>query len=83
VQNIRQLFRDVVKVITGKAPAPARKPKRRRSGETQSGFRLAVKQILRRVQRSIYDPVNFSCEPPDEMDEVTAPSPLAPEQSGG
>lgn len=43
--------------------------KRRTKGDAQGGFRLAVKQVLRRVQRSIFDPAYFVCEPPDQMDE--------------
>jgi len=67
-EGIRQLFRDVKAALTHKTPIlhPA---KRRRKGDPQGGFRLAVKQVLRRVQRSIFDPEHFLSERPDEMDE--------------
>lgn len=49
-QTIRQLFREVKKALTGKAPAPKPAQRRRRGEETRSAFRLAFQKIMRRIR---------------------------------
>jgi hypothetical protein len=65
---IMLLFREVKLALTCKAPEPRKKPKRR-SGESQGGFRFAFKQLVSRVERSTHHFNSFYHEPPDEIDE--------------
>lgn len=62
---IMQLFREVKKAITGAAPAPHPRQRRRRTDETWRGFKMAT-GIMRRVVHSIFHP----WEPPAELDDA-------------
>lgn len=50
-QNLKQMFREVVKALTGNAPAPVPKSRRRTTDDTGRAFTAAARKILRRAVR--------------------------------
>ena len=67
---IKQLFREVKTVLTGKAPAPQPTQRRRRTEETRGGFTLAARKIVRRTVRlpaAAYEAATFFSETLDWM----------------
>jgi len=68
--TIRQLFRDVKKMLTCKVPAPQPAQRHRREEGMCGGFRLFALTITRRVIRAIFHPDNFMWEEPAELDEA-------------
>ncbi len=48
---LKQLFRDVVKAITGDAPVPTRATRRKRGDDTRGVFSLAARKIVTRTAR--------------------------------
>ncbi len=51
IGTLKQLFRDAMRCLTHKAPAPEPKAQRRRKTEDTRGFKLAARTIFRRVFR--------------------------------
>jgi hypothetical protein len=52
--RIRQEFRRLVRLLTGRGPEPQPRPRRRRSGETSRSFVVAARTLFRRVSE---DPI--------------------------
>jgi hypothetical protein len=58
--TLRRQFREVVKTLTHKAPAPQPTPRRRRTEETRGGFRLFARKIMRRIMQKPTPPPETS-----------------------
>lgn len=67
---LKRQFRELVKAITPKAPAPQPTQQRRRRGEeTRGGFRQFARTLTRKVARSIFEDPTF-WQLPDATDEA-------------
>jgi len=71
VGKIKQLFRDAIKAVTGKAPDPKPKRRSKRTDDTRGLFKKLAIKILGPVVRSVFDADDFNWfAPPDELDET-------------
>ena len=73
--TIKQMFQDAMKVLTGKAPAPEPKPRRKRAtDDTGRAFFRAARKLMRHVQRrpviqtlGLHEPELWQWNNPDAM----------------
>ena len=85
-EMLRRQFREIVKAITDKAPAPEPKPSRRkRTDETRGGFIMVARRVAfnpRHLFRQLRELANHLRKPVERsiFDNLYAPRPYDPEQ---
>jgi hypothetical protein len=69
--KIKALFRDAMKALTSKSPAPKPKRRRKRGEDTRGLFKKLARKIMAPVVRLVFDVDDFHWStPPDELDET-------------